>query len=296
MEPLISIIIPAYNRANTIVTALESIRKQTYRNWEAVVVDDGSTDNTGEIVNQVANNDVRIHLIRHENNRGGQAARNTGIKAAKGEWIAFLDSDDEYLPDSLQVRLAATEKDKVSVVHSGCYVVQDDGIKKIYSLPGNTGGGQIYKKLLKNEGPVFPGLFVSKEAFRKINYLDERITAFQEWDTVIRLARYYAFGFVPQPTFIYYARTSPDRVSSGWIKGAFGYKMIVHKHFIPILLYGGPSALAKHYKNVAFWYKNGGDDRAAFWYSLISKTYTFLEVPRKIMSKIKKVLLSEKGK
>src|SRR5262245_38190413 len=105
-RPLISVVIPVYNRARIIARALKSVQEQTHQNWEAIVVDDGSTDDTVEIVTDLAQLDNRIRVIRQDKNRGAQAARNVGIRAARGEWVAFLDSDDLYLPNSLEVRLA----------------------------------------------------------------------------------------------------------------------------------------------------------------------------------------------
>ena len=96
----VSAIIPTYNRANIVIRAIQSVLNQTYQNFELLVIDDGSQDNTEEIVTGIHDN--RIKYIRHEKNKGVAAARNTGIEAAKGEFIAFLDSDDEWLPNKLK--------------------------------------------------------------------------------------------------------------------------------------------------------------------------------------------------
>ena len=91
----VSVIIPTYNRAHLVGRAIRSVLNQTYQDFEIIVVDDCSTDNTEEIVKGF--NDHRIRYMRHDRNRGGSAARNTGIKASQGKYIAFLDSDDERL-------------------------------------------------------------------------------------------------------------------------------------------------------------------------------------------------------
>jgi glycosyltransferase involved in cell wall biosynthesis len=101
--PRVSVIVPLYNRAHLIARALRSVESQTYRNWELIVVDDGSTDGSGDVVHAEFPSAV---LIRQEN-RGVGAARNTGIAAAQGECISMLDSDDEYLPEHLESRVAA---------------------------------------------------------------------------------------------------------------------------------------------------------------------------------------------
>lgn len=258
-QPLISVVIPVYNRALTIGDCLRSVQAQTYKNWEAIAVDDGSIDGTAEVIAQLAREDARIRLIRQDLNRGAQAARNVGIRAARGEWIAFLDSDDQFLPHSLEARLELASKEKVPVVHSECYAIEKDGIMKPYSVPPMA--GQVYHRLLEEEGPVFPGLLVSKDSLKRINYLDEKIVAFQEWDTAIRLAKHYAFGFEAKPTFIYDCRNS-DTISSDKLREGRGYEQVFHKHYLVILRYAGRRVLARHYRIAADWYQAGGDQQA----------------------------------
>ena len=102
---MISVIIPTYNRDGVISRAINSVLKQTYQNFEVIIVDDNSpvTDNTACIISQY--NDDRLFYIKHDKNKGGGGARNTGILAANGEYIAFLDSDDEWLPEKLQLQI-----------------------------------------------------------------------------------------------------------------------------------------------------------------------------------------------
>ena len=96
-----SIIIPTYNREHELPRAIESVLKQTYQDWELIIVDDGSTDGTREVTTRYSGNDQRIHLVQHSRNKGVNAAKNTGISHAKGSWISILDSDDEFYPNAL---------------------------------------------------------------------------------------------------------------------------------------------------------------------------------------------------
>ena len=282
MEPLISVVIPAYNRARTIIEALKSVQVQTYRNWEVVVVDDGSNDNTCQIVAEYAIQEPRVRLLRHEKNRGGQAARNSGIKAANGEWIAFLDSDDQFLPNSLSLRLAMAQRDNISVVHSGAYIQRKNEALQKHYVP--KWSGNIYKKVLGSEGPVFPALLIKKEALEQIGYLDERVVAYQEWDTSIRLAKRFEFGFEPEPTFIY-DYTSKDAISRSGIRNAKGYGYIMRKHFWPILFALGALGMACHYEVLTRWYTEGEDlknakrcQRIALIWKLSSPTIIYRKV------------------
>ncbi len=259
MGPLVTVVIPAYNRAEKIVKALESVQAQTYRNWEIVVIDDGSEDSTPQKVRELSHGDRRIRLIRHDKNRGAQAARNTGIKNSKGDWVSFLDSDDQWLNDSLQLRMSLALSERISVVHSGAYLVMDDGILKPWRVSGVA--GNAYRDLLRNEGPVFQSLLISREALTRIDYLDERIVSFQEWDTAIRLAKYYRFGFLPKPTFIYDNRND-DAISRDSVRAGLGYEQVVRKHFWKILLLIGPAGISRHFEIAGFLYREGGDQKS----------------------------------
>lgn len=258
--PRVSVIIPTYNRSRSIESAIQSVLVQTYQDLEVIVVDDGSTDETRDLIFALMKEDQRIQYLKHDTNRGAQAARNTGIRAAQGDWIAFLDSDDRWLPYSLESRLAAADREGVQVVHSECYVIQEDGNLKLFGVPPLM--GWIYHQVLAHPGPVFPALLVTKEAIEKIGYLDERIRSWQEWDTTIRLAKHYSFGFVPEPTFVYDCRGA-DTISKKTLRDAQGYEQIVHKHVLAILLHVGPRGLADHYRFIASRYRMAGEQRAA---------------------------------
>ncbi len=127
---LISVIIPAYNMEATVTDAINSIIEQSYTHWELLVADDGSTDNTGVIVDAFAQKDPRIHSL-HQPNAGIGAARNTALQYAAGEWIAFLDADDLYLPDSFAQMIKASEG--ADLVACGTYVYHAHKVCSPYS-------------------------------------------------------------------------------------------------------------------------------------------------------------------
>ena len=120
---MISIIIPTYNRAAFIKRAVKSGINQTYQNFEIIIIDDYSQDNTDEVIEKLKKkySQFRIEYLKNKNNRGAQHTRNKGIKKAKGEWIAFLDSDDEWLPNKLKRCIEFAKRVNVSVVHSEGY-------------------------------------------------------------------------------------------------------------------------------------------------------------------------------
>lgn len=260
-QPLISVVIPTYNRADKIEASIKSVQAQTYKNWEIIVSDDGSKDNTKEVVGRLIAQDNRIRLTSREKNAGAQAARNDGIKAAKGEWIAFLDSDDQWLPDSLERRMTIALRDNVPVVHSNAFIIHPGKEKEIYRVPALS--GWVHKKVLLGEGPMFPCLLVKKSALEEIGYLDENIPSYQEWDTAIRLAKLFPFGFEPEPTFIYDYRTQ-NAISRDATRAGRGYEKIVYKHLSDVISKAGFEALWYHMGIAAGWYLKG-NSKVNYW-------------------------------
>ena len=196
-NPAISVIVPTYNRASLVVCAIQSIREQTYQNFEIIVVDDGSTDNTKEVVESLG--DMRIRYISHERNKGGSAARNTGIKAARGKYIAFLDSDDEWEPSKIERQLEIFSKGdaRLGAVGAGRIIKFTNSNRKEIKIPSGS-LGNIYKKLL--QGKSFPGatstIIIKRECFEKVGLFDESLESSQEYDLYIRIAKYYNFDAV----------------------------------------------------------------------------------------------------
>ncbi len=265
---LISVVIPAYKRSHVIEKALRSVLEQTYQDFEIIVVDDGSKDDTESVVASLSKEEPRIRYLCHDTNRGAQAARNTGAKAAQGEWIAFLDSDDYFTPNSLEIRFSVARKEKVKVVHSECKVLRKGKSITAYEIPALH--GSVYRELLTDSGPIlFSGLLIAKEAIEKVGYLDEQIISYQDWDTAIRLAKYYPFGFVPESTFVYDCR-GDDTISQNMVREAEGYSQVFNKHFWEIVKQLGPRIVACHYRNIANRYQSAGNQNYARLYQILS--------------------------
>jgi glycosyltransferase involved in cell wall biosynthesis len=264
---LISVVIPAYKRDRVIERAIRSILAQTYQDFEILVVDDGSRDNTESVVASLAKEDSRIRYFCHDTNRGAQAARNTGAREARGEWIAFLDSDDYFIPNNLEARMLVARRERVKVVNSKCLVLNEDESTTAYGSPPLN--GYIYRELLTHPGPLFSGLLIAKEALEKVGYLDEQIISYQDWDTVIRLAKHYPFGFVAEPTFFYDCR-GDDTISKNMVREAEGYKQVFNKHFFEIVKQLGPPIVSHHYRAIAGFYQAVSDCNSARRYQILS--------------------------
>lgn len=150
---LVSVIIPTYKRKETLKIALESIMKQTYKNLEIIVVDDNGTDSvyrkSVEIIMEEYKGNSQIKYIKNEKNMGGAAARNVGIEAAKGEYLAFLDDDDTYYPEKIEKQVAMFEKsqdEQLALIY--CYVEQlDENGKVNYVLKKQLRGNCLYEAM-----------------------------------------------------------------------------------------------------------------------------------------------------
>lgn len=121
-QPLVSVITPCYNSGKFIAKTIESVLSQSYQNWEMILIDDSSIDNTVEVVKEFIKNDKRIKLIQLQVNSGAAIARNTGIKNAEGKYIAFVDSDDRWHTEKLQVQINLMEKNNWSLTYTDYYV------------------------------------------------------------------------------------------------------------------------------------------------------------------------------
>ena len=167
----VSIVIPTHNRAHLIRRAIGSVLNQIYQDFEIIIVDDASTDNTREVVESL--NDQRIRYIRHENKRGAAAARNTGITSASGKYIAFQDSDDKWLPEKLgrQVEILESSPSEVGVVHTKFSRIIDNEKVYITWTTINTQETDIHKKLLKGNFIGTPTNIWNKQDLAFIQYI-----------------------------------------------------------------------------------------------------------------------------
>lgn len=229
-NPLISVVIPAFNRQNTISYCLESVLGQTYKDIEVIVVDDCSTDGTVSIVR--SHPDPRVRCIVLEKHSGAQAARNRGILEAKSEWIAFQDSDDEWLPDKLEKQvsvLANADFDPWSFVHCNAYRFDKGRGTKSIRLLRVVEGANKYATLLQSPATLYPTIITSKRALERIGYLDEDVPSWQEWDTSIRLAKYCRIFHLKEPLLVQHVGNS-DAISGSGAKHVEGWHYIISKY------------------------------------------------------------------
>lgn len=189
-DPFVSVIIPTYKRAMLVQRAIESVLRQTYRNFEILVVDDESPDNTTSVVKAIP--DSRIKYIRHEKNKGLPAVRNTGIRAATGELIAFLDDDDEWREDKLVKQIRAID-DCDAVLCTG---VSNGYPQRVHKNP------RISLDDLRM-GSFNPSALLAKAYVLRDVLFDENLKQGEDWDAFIRIAQRYTIGWVAEPLLNY---------------------------------------------------------------------------------------------
>ena len=193
---MISVIIPTYNRAGTILRSVESVLNQTEKDLELIVVDDCSTDNTIEILKQI--DDKRLSVIKLEKNSGACHARNVGIENAKGDFIAFQDSDDEWKPNKLERQLAVCLRKNAGVVFCGLERFDDPNGKNKPFPDLKKSGFYGFGALVERSRVSTQTIFAKREIFN--DYLfDVNVRRGQDYDWTIRASQKYRFYYLNDP-------------------------------------------------------------------------------------------------
>lgn len=242
-SPIVSVIIPTYNREGLIGRAVKSVLNQTFKNFEIIVVDDASSDGTERVIKSFG--DSRIRYVRHSKNKGISEARNTGIKIAAGRFIAFQDSDDEWLPTKLakQIALMQNSSHSVGVVYTAFWKIKKE--RRIY-IPFswvNQKEGDIHKELLKGNFIGTPVVLARKECFEKADLFDKNIPVLDDWEMWIRISNYFHFKYIDEPLVNAYYRS--DNISSNPDYLICALKLILQKHFNKFV--NDKKSLSTHY-------------------------------------------------
>ena len=239
-EKNVSIILPTYNRAHSIRKSMESILRQTYPHWELLVIDDGSTDHTEEIVAEIAASDARVHYYRQPRNQGVAAARNEGIRQARYAYIAFQDSDDIWKEDKLEKQMQVFgERPQVGMVYCAYEGVRQDGVTVRVpdsSVASENLQGNLYRQLLQRNVIGGPTAVIRKECVEQVGAFDEALTCLEDWELFLRIAKLYEIGYVKEP--LLNADIHEGGVSSR-VGGYFQARcMMIVRHKAALLKYG----------------------------------------------------------
>lgn len=212
-KPLVSVIMPVYNREDLIKTAINSILNQTYVNFELIVVDDGSTDKTVDIIRSISDN--RIKLIVSDENKGSSGARNLGLEMISGDYILYLDSDNEWEPNYIDVVMGAfLELPDADAVYVGQLLYKD-----INDDPFAIRFGSFNKSLLMNGNYIdLNCLSYKREVHEKVGGFDETLNRLVDWDLIFRISNYFKVYSVPVLISKYYFGAAKNRISDFSVK------------------------------------------------------------------------------
>ena len=196
--PFVSVIIPAYNRAEFLPEAVESVLGQTYRNFELIVVDDGSTDETPAILRHYGE---ALRVI-HQKNRGPSAARNAGIRVARGEWLSFLDSDDYWLPRKLERQVNFLQSHPEARI---CYTEEiwyRNGRRVNPAKKHRKFSGWIYLRMLPLCIVSPSSVMIHREVLQEVGLFDEELPAAEDYDLWLRIGARYPIFLLKEPLIV----------------------------------------------------------------------------------------------
>ena len=230
IDGLVSVITPMYNAENTILQTIESVKKQTYENWEMLIVDDCSTDNCVEIVRRYQAEDGRIRLIRNQKNLGVAKTRNVALRNACGQYVAFLDSDDLWRANKLEIQLGLMEKTGTPFCYGMCGVVDIEG--KAVCRPRNVPETIDYERLLKGNPIPCLTVLIDRKQIENIEMPDLHHEDYACWLTILKKYGTVACGV---QSIIADYRVGGRTLSSNKVK-VIGWTWIIYRKYLGLSL------------------------------------------------------------
>jgi glycosyltransferase involved in cell wall biosynthesis len=251
----VSVVIPTRNRPRHVARAVRSVLAQTFSDLEILVVDDASTDDVGAVLAPLA--DARVRVLRHDRRRGACAARNTGIDAARGRFVALLDDDDEWMPGKLAAQVARfASAPEIGLVYCGVEVVSEaTGEVQRRSLP--KGAPLTYADLLRSTGFGASAAVVRRECFAAIGGFDETLAGAQDRDMWLRIAKRYRLDYVPDALVRWYIHG--EQITTDLGVKITARRQLLHKYADDLRSH--PAALARLLLSLGMMY--GADARPA---------------------------------
>lgn len=264
----ISVITPAYNAANTIPATIKSVLGQSFTDFEYIIVDDGSSDQTLAVIEQFS--DARIQVLSHQN-AGPQISRNRGLAQAQGKYVSFVDADDVWTEDKLELQLAALQThSEASVAYSWCDVIDEQGNFVRRGGHWVRRGDVFADLLLVNFGENGSNFLADTAAVRAVGGFDETIVAGQDRDMLLSLASQYQFEVVPKVQVLYRKSTTTKSWSASITRTRAGIEQVINKHSAhqPELSDYRQQGLSNAYKHMIFECLNNHPSRQKGLYAM----------------------------
>lgn len=275
MDELVSVIIPTYNREQFIIEALQSVLNQSYERLEVIIVDDGSTDKTVEIIKKMS--DPRIKILVNEKNEGACFSRNRGVIEAKGNYIAFQDSDDIWEKNKLEICLDYLKKENADVVFSS-YVLNDNIIVPSYNL--NNFKNKVKQVLIKN--CISTQTIVGKKNVFLDEQFDVNMPRYQDFDLSVRLLSKYKVYYVDQPLVKVYQQE--DSITKQSLKGVFALERMLSKY--KLMIVSDKDLASNFYSNLGVHYEKAGINGKEYFRKSLKYKFNMKVLVRYILSSL----------
>ena len=244
INPLVSVVIASYNMGHYLPESVRSVLTQTYQNIEVIIIDDGSTDDTEQQLKPLMT-DSRLRYIKQEN-QGQPKAKNNGIKAVKGEYVAFCDGDDLWAPNKLELQLPLFEGDSgIGVVYSEVSYIDEKGNALDKEQPYQRYSGKVTNELILKNFIPFGTAVVKKECFDELGLFDENLPMGIDWDLWLRFSVHFKIQYLADKTYIY--RIWPGQMSSNY-RGRYKNAFLIMNKFVN----NNPNAIDKKIINKAW--------------------------------------------
>lgn len=219
---LISIIMPTFNRGYIIDDAIQSVFNQTISNWELIIIDDASTDNTQDIIGSY--NDSRIVYIKNEKNRGANYSRNRGCQLARGNFLAFLDSDNVWANNKLEKQLVALRNSRDNIAFTFCKIMIVDEKKSI--VPDREFDINQLEKIIRKRNVIdMNSVLLKKEVFNIVDGFDDDMLRMQDWDIFFRIIVVYQYTAIYMPEILGTNVMQPNSIS----KSDYRFQMSIRR-------------------------------------------------------------------
>ena len=289
MSKLVSIIIPCYNAEKYIAETIQSVINQTYKNWELIVVNDGSTDNSLNIITEFAANDSRISFI-DKKNTGVSDSRNKGIEKAKGDFIAFLDADDVWDFQYLEKQIENLQSNRFTISYTACQLINHKGEKIQKHIRGEN-NPQLNDFLLQNgnynTNPS--GIVYKRQCFNEVNGFDLNLSNNADQDILIQmLAKGNTIGYIDELLWNY--RIHDNNMSKNIVvlekDTLYLFHKCAHQNLFNSLWFKRKCFSKMYYMLAGSWWKNGNNKLRGSYFFILS----ILNYPPIVLKIFKKFL------
>lgn len=284
MQPLVSVIIPTYNRANYLKDSIQSVLSQTFKDFEIIIINNYSNDNTFEMVNSF--NDNRIKIINYKNNGIIAKSRNWGLMHSSGRYIAFLDDDDLWCSQRLELQIKYLESNpEIDIAYSNAIIIDEHGKRKgILNNPTRAKSGRIFLELVNDSFVPMLTVLMKKKVFETIGLFNEDLSmrAAEDYEYWLRASLKFNFGYIDKPLALY-------RVHSGCASMAINRPLLWQN--VLQNLFVNSEVPKKYFNNIIYKIERLDANVADYYWSISDKINAKAYAKRYFLSNLKRLKL-----